>query len=174
MTLIKGSLGTVFAASLIFAAGSSTSASAHAIIELGAVNAIAGETSGMTMEIQHGCITAGTGTIKVIGWVGKPWGKITPLEVDGWQSSVLKMPNGGQQITWDNAGEPQPFSVPLYLPMDVKWPKKSGIYAMKVTQVCPGDVTTWDTVFGPATANTPSPPITPLAQVKVLAKVKVS
>lgn len=174
MTLIKGALGSVLATSIIFAAGSGVSVGAHAIIELGAVNAIAGETSGMTMEIQHGCITAETGTIKVIGWVGKPWGKITTRKVDGWKSSVVRTSDGGQQITWDNLGEPQPFNVPLYLPMDVKWPKKSGIYAMKVTQVCPDDVTTWDTPFGPATANTPSPPITPLAQVKVLAKLKVS
>lgn len=128
----------------------------------------------MTLEIQHGCITAGTGTTQVIAYVGKPWGKIKPGKVDGWVSSVERTPKGGQQVTWNNLGEPQLFSEPLFLPMKITWPKKAGVYSMNVTQACPGDVTMWDTLVGPATANKPSPPLTPLPQVQVVEKIKVS
>ena len=100
--------------------------------------------------------------------------KITPKEVDGWKSQVKRTAKGGQQITWDNLGAPQPFNQPFFLPMNISWPKKKGTYSMKVTQVCPDEVMVWGTPDGPATANKPSPPLTPLPQVQVVEKVKVS
>ena len=165
---------SVLTAALFLFAGSGLSANAHAIIELNGVDAVAGKRSAMTMEIQHGCTGSGTGTIQVIAYVGKPWGKITPKEVDGWKSKVKRTAKGGQQITWDNLGEPQPFNQPFFLPMNISWPKKKGTYSMKVTQVCPDEVMVWGTPDGPATANKPSPPLTPLPQVQVVEKVKVS
>lgn len=65
----------MLAAALILGVGSGISVNAHAIIELNGVGAVAGARSDMTLEIQHGCITAGTGTTQVIAYIGKPWGK---------------------------------------------------------------------------------------------------
>ena len=154
-----------------FLAIAATPAQAHAIIELNGTAAIAGQVSEMTLEVQHGCITKGSGTVQVLAYVGKPWGRVTPGPVAGWTSTTKRLDSGGQQVVWTTTGEPQPFSTPLYLPMRIRWPKAQGVYGMTVTQVCTDDVTTWSTPFGPATADAPSPPLTPLAQVKVLAKV---
>jgi uncharacterized protein YcnI len=143
-------------------------ASAHGIIDVGSVDAIAGHTSTMTLEVQHGCITHATGTQLVQAFVGRPWGRIIPQPVDGWTISTQRLASGGRQITWTKQGDPQPFGTPVYFPMLVTWPSTPGVYGMKVVQACPDDVTVWGTPPGPATANAPSPPITPIPQVKVL------
>jgi uncharacterized protein YcnI len=152
-------------------AASAAPASAHAIIELNGADAVAGHTSVMTLEIQHGCITAADGTQQVLAFVGKPWGRVAPKPVEGWSIATKRLSAGGQQITWTKQGEPQPFGTPVYFPMRVTWPTSPGVYGMSVTQACPSGTTTWDVKDGPATANAPSPPLTPLPQVKVLATV---
>ncbi len=144
---------------------------AHAIIELNGADAVAGRTSLMTLEIQHGCITVADGTQLVLASVGKPWGRVVPKPVDGWTITAKKLASGGQQVMWTKQGEPQPFGTPVYFPMLVTWPTTPGVYGMSVTQACPSGTTTWDIKDGPATANSPSPPLTPLPQVKVLATV---
>ena len=144
--------------------------SAHAIIELNGVSAVAGKSSAMTLEIQHGCLTESAGTTQVIAFVGKPWGAVKPGSASGWKVSVAPLADGGQQITWSIVGNPNPFGTPVYFPMTVKWPNSPGVYGMRVLQVCPGGLTWWDTPFTPATAAAPSPPLTPLPQVQVLAR----
>ncbi len=145
-------------------------ASAHAIIGLNGVPAVAGKSSAMTLEIQHGCITDSPETTQVIAFVGKPWGAVKPGSVDGWKFSVAPLADGGQQITWSVVGKPIPFSTPVFFPMTVKWPNSPGVYSMRVLQVCKGGQYLWETPFTPATASSPSPPLTPLPQVTVLAR----
>ena len=148
--------------------GVPASAQAHGVIDLGRVDAVAGRTSTMTLEVQHGCIANATGTLQVEAFVGRPWGRVAPQAVSGWTVGVQRLSSGGRQITWTKLGEPHPFGTPLFFPIRVTWPQEPGIYSMKVVQACPGDVTTWGTPPGPATANSPSPPVTPIPQVKVL------
>ncbi len=155
---------------IISAVLSSSPANAHAIIDLNGVAAVAGQTSGLTLEIQHGCLTGQDGTTQVTAFAGKPWGAIKPAAVIGWTSVSARLANGGQQITWTIQGAPQPFGRPVFFPMTVNWPKSAGSYGLRVLQVCPSGVTWWDTPFTPATAAAPSPPLTPLPQVQVLAR----
>ncbi len=49
-------------------------AGAHAIIDLQSSDAIVGRTSAMTLEIQHGCINGGGGTMKVVAQFTAPFG----------------------------------------------------------------------------------------------------
>lgn len=145
-------------------------AKAHAIIDLKEVAAVAGKSSSMTLEIQHGCLSDVGGTIQVIAFAGAPWGAIKPAAVSGWTASRAPLAGGGQQITWTIDGPPSPFATPLFFPMTVRWPKSAGIFGLRVLQVCHSAVTWWETPFGPATADAPSPPLTPLPQVQVLAR----
>jgi len=145
----------------------SAPAQGHAIIELNGKDAIAGTTSPMTLEVQHGCIDGAQGTLQVQAFTGKPWRSVVPQPVSGWSSSISKQSNGGSKITWIKLGAPAPFDTPVYFPLVVSWPTKSGIYGMSVLQICPTSSTLWNDPFTPATANKPSPPITPLAQVQV-------
>jgi uncharacterized protein YcnI len=139
----------------------------HAIIELNGKDAVAGKTSLMTLEVQHGCIDGAQGTLQVEAFVGMPWRKVVPKPVAGWTSSVEKQPKGGYAITWVKQGSPAPFGTPVYFPMSISWPTKPGTYGMSVLQICPSASNYWNEPFGPATANKPSPPLTPLAQVSV-------
>lgn len=148
--------------------GLAAPAQAHGIIDLDGVDAVAGRTSTMTLEIQHGCITKSTGTIQVEAFVGKPWGRVVPGPVPGWTVRSQRLASGGRQVTWTKLGDPQPFGTPVYFPLRVTWPTNPGVYSMKVVQACPDDVTVWGTPGGPATGDAPSPPITPIPQVKVL------
>lgn len=144
-------------------------ASAHAIIDLGGIRAVAGGTSLMTLEIQHGCLPSES-TLGVEAFVGRPWRGVRPQPVTGWQASVAPQPNGGWRITWVNLGAPIPFGTPTFLPIEVDWPKRPGDYGMRVTQQCTsGTSYDWSTRTHPATANSPSPPLTPLPEVRVTA-----
>ncbi|CAB4908578.1 MAG: DUF1775 domain-containing protein [Actinobacteria bacterium] len=158
-------ISCVVSAGLLLAV--SAPAQGHAIIELNGKDAIAGTTSPMTLQVQHGCIDGAQGTLQVQAFTGKPWRGVIPKPVAGWSSSVSKQTNGGSKITWIKQGAPAPFDTPVYFPLIVSWPTKSGIYGMSVLQICPSSSTLWNEPFTPATANTPSPPITPLAQVQV-------
>lgn len=154
----------VVAASLATAAP----ASAHAIISLGGTDAVAGESSRMTLEVQHGCLDEEDGVIQVLAFVGKPWGRLVPQPVEGWSVTRTRL-DKGQQLTWTKLdGGPQTFNDPVYFPIEVTWPRQPGVIGMKVTQVCPEDSTTWDQPFAPATAGVDSPPQTPMPQVQVL------
>ena len=114
------------AACAVLAVVSAPAASAHAIISLGGVDAVAGQTSRMTLEVQHGCLTDEDGVLQVIASVGKPWGRLRPLPVEGWSMTQKRLPKG-QQITWTKVdGIPQVFNVPVYFPVDVTWPSKIG------------------------------------------------
>ena len=147
-------------------------ASAHAIIELGGVSAQAGRTSRMILEIQHGCLPA-EATTQVEAFVGTPWRGVRPGVAAGWASAVEPLPRGGWHITWTNLGAPVPFGTPTFFPISVDWPAKSGTYGMRVTQQCTnGTAYDWNTPYGPATANSPSPPLTPRPEVKVVAKAE--
>lgn len=163
ITFLVALSGIVMSSTLV----SGPPANAHAIIDLTEVAAVAGKSSSMTLEIQHGCLSDVAGTTQVIAFAGKPWGAIKPGAVSGWTVAVAPVPDGGQQITWTVQGAPQPFSTPVFFPMTVRWPKSAGIYGLRVLQVCPSQSTWWDTPFKPATASFPSPPLTPLAQVLV-------
>ena len=139
----------------------------HAIIELNGKDAVAGKTSLMTLEVQHGCIDGAQDTVQVQAFVGKSWRTFIPKPVAGWTTSIAKQANGGHTITWVKQGAPAAFGTPVYFPISIGWPKKPGIYGMSVLQICPSTSTYWNEPFGPATADKPSPPLTPLAQVSV-------
>ncbi len=147
---------------------SMSSASGHAIIDLEGQDAVVGATSAMKLEIQHGCAGDKPGVIEVQAFVGKPWRKISPLPVAGWTSEVKRQKKGGFHVTWKNQGNPIAFGTPVFFPMKVSWPKKPGTYGMTVFQQCPESSTLWNTKFTPATANAPSPPLTPLPEVEVM------
>jgi uncharacterized protein YcnI len=149
------------------------SASAHSIIQLNEVSAVAGQTSAMTLEIQHGCLPAEP-TLQVEAFVGAPWRAVKPKPVAGWTSSVTKQAKGGWHITWVNQGTPIPFGTATFFPITVSWPKNPGTYGMSVMQLCPGSSYYWNDKYAPATASTPSPPLTPRAEVLVVAKKDTS
>ena len=169
LLLASATFPVALAAALIAPVGP---ASAHAIIELNGVSAVAGRTSAMTLEIQHGCLPA-EATTEVEAFVGTPWRKVTPAPVPGWRSSVEPLPKGGWHMVWTNLGEPIPFGTPTFFPITVAWPTKPGAYAMRVTQQCTnGTSYDWNTTYGPATASQPSPPLTPRPEVQVVAKAE--
>ena len=182
-------LGLVVAMTGPLLALSPLPAGAHAIIDLQDSDAIEGRTSTMILEIQHGCITGGGGTVGVVAQFGTAFGEVTAGAVPGWTSVVATGTTattattgasgttgtttttaGGRTVTWTATGAAQPFSVPLLLPLSVHWPKRAGAYGIAVSQTCsnPTDETVWSTPALPATAGVPSPPITPLATVCVL------
>lgn len=123
----------------------------------------------MTLEIQHGCLPANP-TVQVEAFVGAPWRAVKPEPVAGWTSSVTKQANGGWHITWVNQGTPIPFGTATFFPIMVSWPKNPGTYGMSVLQLCPGSSYYWNDKYTPATASLSSPPLTPLAEVSVVAK----
>lgn len=147
----------------------SSPAAAHAIIELNGISAVAGKTSTMTLEVQHGCLPSNP-TLEVEAFVGKPWRAVKPQPVAGWTSRVERQSIGGWHIIWTNTGEPVPFGTATFFPITVAWPKDAGVYDMTVLQLCPESSYLWDEPFGPATAEKPSPPLTPRPQVQVVAK----
>jgi len=148
---------------------SAAPASAHAIIDLDGVTAVAGKTSAMTLEIQHGCLPA-EATTQVEAFVGRPWRSVKPGAVPGWQAAIEKLAQGGWHITWKNLGAPIPFGTATFFPITVAWPVKPGTYALHVTQQCTnGTSYDWNQPYGPATATTPSPPLTPRPEVHVVA-----
>jgi hypothetical protein len=134
----------------------------------------------MTLEIQHGCITGGGGTVKFVAQFAAAFGAVTPSSVPGWTSVVtsgITTTTGtttttadGQTVTWTTNGAAQPFSTALIVPLTVRWPNRAGAYGTVVSQTCsnPADETVWSTPAQPATAGVPSPPLTPLATVCVL------
>lgn len=148
--------------------------SAHAIISLDGVAAVAGKRSAMTLEIQHGCITKQTGTVAVDAAIPKSWGRVVPAPVAGWDVTIERAASGARTLHWVKQGDPQPFGTPVFFPLQIRWPAKPGVYGMTVTQTCPDDVTTWGTPDAPATADAPSPPLTPLPQVQVVANVQTT
>ena len=167
-------LPTAVAGFLVLSTANATSASAHAIIQLKGVSAVAGTTSPMTLEIQHGCLPAEP-TIQVEAFVGAPWRAVKPTRVEGWTSRVAKQANGGWHITWVNQGAPIPFGTATYFPITVSWPKQSGTYGMSVFQVCSdGSTYYWNEKYTPATATADSPPLTPKPEVLVVAKKPAS
>ena len=155
-------------------------AGAHAIVDLKNSDAIVGRSSAMTLEIQHGCITGGGGTVKFVAQFAAVFGEVTPGSVPGWTSVVtsgITTTTGtttatadGQTVTWTTNGAAQPFSTALIVPLKVRWPNRAGAYGTVVSQTCsnPTDETVWSTPAQPATAGVPSPPLTPLATVCVL------
>ena len=147
-----------------------STASAHAIIELKGVSAVAGATSPMTLEIQHGCLPSQP-TVQVEAFVGAPWRAVKPQAVDSWTSTVARQSNGGWHVTWVKHGDPVPFGTPTYFPITVAWPKSPGTYGMSVMQVCSdGSTYYWNDKYTPATATADSPPLTPRPEVLVVAK----
>ncbi|CAB4614282.1 unannotated protein [freshwater metagenome] len=155
-------------------------AGAHAIIDLQSSDAIVGRTSAMTLEIQHGCINGGGGTVKFVAQFAAAFGAVTAGSVPGWTSVVtsgITTTTGtttttaeGQTVTWTTNGAAQPFSTALVVPLTVRWPYRAGAYGIVVSQTCsnPADETVWSTPAQPAIAGVPSPPLTPLATVCVL------
>ena len=167
------SIVSVLGAAVLLGIGSAP-VHAHAIIELNGVSAVAGRTSAMTLEVQHGCLPA-EATTEVEAFVGAPWRAVRPAAVDGWSARVERLPSGGWHIIWTNLGAPIPFGTPTFFPITVAWPNKPGTYAMRVTQQCTsGTSYDWNTPYGPATANSPSPPLTPRPEVNVVAKAERS
>lgn len=151
-------------------AASASPAAAHAIIELDGVSAVAGRTSQMTLEIQHGCLPS-EATLKVDAYVSRAWRAVRPAPVAGWQVSVDRLPGQGWHVTWTNLGEPIPFGTATFFPVTVDWPTKPGTYGMRITQDCTnGTSYDWGQKYRPASANQPSPPLTPRPEVKVVAK----
>jgi hypothetical protein len=147
-----------------------STASAHAIIELKGVSAVAGTTSAMTLEIQHGCFPSES-THQVEAFVGKSWRAVKPQQVEGWTSTVTKQAGGGLHITWIKQGEPVPFTTPTFFPISVAWPAKPGTYGMSVMQLCThGTSYYWNNKYSPASATADSPPLTPRPEVLVVAK----
>ena len=151
-----------------------STASAHAIIELKGVSAVAGTTSAMTLEIQHGCLPSEP-TVQVEAFVGKPWRAVKPQPVAGWTSTVTRQAQGGWHITWVNQGAPIPFGTATFFPITVAWPKTPGTYGMSVMQLCTnGTSYYWNDKYSPASATADSPPLTPRPEVLVVAKGSTS
>jgi len=149
-------------------------AAAHAIIDLDGVSAVAGTTSQMTLEVQHGCLPA-EATLRVDAFVGRPWRGVEPGAVPGWQTTVERLPQGGWHIAWTNLGPPIPFGTAIFFPIEVAWPSKAGTYAMRVTQQCTNGASyDWNQQYFPATADSPSPPLTPRPEVKVVSRAEAS
>jgi len=144
-------------------------ASAHAIIELNGVAAVAGATSTMTLEVQHGCLDGEEGATKAVVYYGRAFPRVAAQSLDGWTAAVKPHGQAGHKVVWTNRGAPTPFGIPVFLPMSVSWPMRPGVYGVPVKEVCPGAVVMWDQPWGPATADRPSPPLTPLAEVEVIA-----
>lgn len=155
------------AAALVLGA-SISEANAHAIIALNGISAVAGKSSVMTLEVQHGCLPSEP-TVQVEAFVGSPWRAVKPQKVSGWTSSVTKQPKGGWHITWVNQGTPIPFGTATFFPISVAWPSQPGTYGMSVMQLCPGSSYYWNDKVTPATADVPSPPLTPRPEVLVVA-----
>lgn len=143
-------------------------ASAHAIADLSGVTAYAGQTSVMTLEVQHGCLTNELGIDKVLVTFNKHFGKVKPKRVSGWESKVRATQHKGQRVVYNLVGEVPAFNQPTYFPMKISWPTEPGVYGIPVTQVCDGEVNHWNVPDAPATADKPSPPLYPLPQVQVL------
>jgi uncharacterized protein YcnI len=170
MRLKRLALTTAIVGALAMASPMISTASAHAIIRLNGVSAVAGATSPMTLEIQHGCLPSEP-TVQVEAFVGAPWRALTPQPVDDWTSTVVRQPSGGWHVTWVKQGDPVPFGTPTHFPITVKWPMNSGTYGMSVLQVCSdGSTYYWNDKYTPATATADSPPLTPRPEVLVLAK----
>ena len=161
-------IATAIVASLGLASPLVSTASAHAIISLDGVSAVAGKSSTMTLEIQHGCLPAEP-TVQVEAFVGAPWRRVKPAPVPGWSSSVTRQAKGGWHITWVNEGEPIPFGTATFFPITVAWPSAPGDYGMSVMQLCPDSSYYWNDAFVPATAMASSPPLTPRPEVTVVA-----
>lgn len=150
--------------------GPSGPASGHAIIDLGGISAVAGRSSLMTLEVQHGCLPS-EATTEVEAFVGPAWRAVEPEAVTGWQATVAPLQRGGWHITWTNLGAPIPFGTATFFPITVDWPKKPGTYGMRVTQQCTdGTSYNWNEQYRPATASSPSPPLTPRPEVQVVTK----
>ena len=173
-------VGLVLAVTGSLLAVSPLPAGAHAIVDLQSSDAIVGRSSAMTLEIQHGCITGGGGTVKFVAQFAAVFGEVTPGSVPGWTSVVtsgITTTTGtttttadGQTVTWTTNGAAQPFSTPLIVPLTVRWPNRAGAYGTVVSQTCsnPTEETVWSTPAQPATVGVLSPPLTPLATVCVL------
>lgn len=145
-------------------------ATAHAIIRLEGVSAVAGATSSMTLEIQHGCLPAES-TLQVEAFVGKSWRALKPQNIDGWSTTVAKQANGGWHVTWKRVKDPVPFGTPTFFPISVSWPKTPGTYGMSVMQLCTnGTSYYWNEKYLPASATNNSPGLTPKPEVLVVAK----
>ena len=165
-TLVACAMSTLGAGVLLSAVVAP--AQAHGIIDLQGTSAVAGQSSVMTLEIQHGCLPSEP-TVQVEAFVGSPWRAVKPQAVPGWTSRVTRQTKGGWHITWVNQGTPIPFGTATYFPISVAWPSKPGTYGMSVMQLCPGSSYYWNSKNAPATADTPSPPLTPRPEVLVIA-----
>lgn len=170
-TLRRALVGTAAAAALAASALTAAApASAHSIIELNGAPAYAGRTSTMTMEIQHGCMPSQP-TYKVVIYFSSRFGAIVPLTVKGWRAVTGTRANGTKYVVWKSTNGAQPFPTPLYLRMRITWPRTPGTYGMPTQQFCVGGGSWyWNTPWQPATANVPSPPLTPLPTVVVKAR----
>ena len=174
MHLTRLALTTTTLAAIALASPMVTNASAHAIISLNGVSAVAGSTSAMTLEIQHGCLPSES-TVQVEAFVGKPWRAVKPQTVPGWTSSVTRQAKGGWHITWVNQGAPIAFGTATFFPITVAWPKQAGTYGMSVMQLCTDNSTYyWNEKYSPASATADSPPLTPKPEVLVVAKKSAS
>jgi uncharacterized protein YcnI len=174
MRLTRIALATTALSMLAVGSPLVSMASAHAIIELKGVSAVAGSTSAMTLEIQHGCLPS-EATFQVEAFVGSPWRAVQPQQVDGWTSSVAKQPKGGWHVTWVKQGEPVPFGTRTFFPITVAWPKSPGTYGMSVMQLCThGTSYYWNEKYSPASATSDSPPLTPRPEVLVVSKSSAS
>jgi uncharacterized protein YcnI len=174
MRLTRLALATSALSAFALTTPLAATASAHAIIQLKGVSAVAGSTSAMTLEIQHGCLPSES-TLQVQAFVGKPWRAVKPQTVPGWTSRVTKQAKGGWHITWVNQGAPIPFGTATFFPITVAWPKNAGAYGMSVMQLCTDGTTYyWNDKYTPATATADSPPLTPRPEVMVVAKKAAS
>lgn len=142
-------------------------ASAHAIVDLSGDPAYAGQTSVITLEVQHGCLQNSKGIDKVAAYFDTDYRKIKPRTVTGWSVRV-KHTSHGTKVVWHLTGDVPAFNTPTYFPMKISWPRTPGVYGVPVKQWCGSATNVWDVPDGPATANQPSPPLYPLPQIKVL------
>lgn len=163
---IAGVTGAGFA---LASALTAPSASAHAIAELNGDPAVAGHTSLMTLEMQHGCLANEIGIDTVIIYFNKHFTSANASAVAGWKSVAGRSSDGKRTITWTLTGTRPAFNAPTFFPITIGWPKAPDVYGVPVKQKCDGEVNFWSTPPGPATADKPSPPLYPRPQVRVIA-----
>ena len=154
----------VTAASLVAIAG----ASAHGTLNLYGKTAVAGKSGTLTLTIPHGCSSENPSTTKIVLKLSSAWQAAKPAAVAGWTSTVKRAANGQRTLTWIATGSGLPNAQSGDFPIEVRWPKKAGIYNTPTAQYCGSQLMYWKDAFNAAAdGDLPYPANYPVPRVRV-------
>ena len=154
----------VTAASLVAIA----SASAHGTLNLYGKTAVAGKSGTLTLTIPHGCSSENPSTTKIVLKLSSAWQAAKPAAVAGWKSTVKRAANGQRTLTWIATGSGLPHAQSGDFPIEVRWPKKAGIYNTPTAQYCGSQLMYWKDAFNAAAdGDLPYPANYPVPRVRV-------